>query len=191
MKFLIDGHRNRVSFRSEQWPGGVAGQLLTPLTNYKLGHHVFAVDNGAFTSLKIRGLQNLLKRNSIVRDASLFVAVPDKVGCHRTTVALYEDHHHICEGWRKAFVAQDGFDGAPPCADAIFIGGTDKFKDSLEALEIVAAFLNQEKHVHIGRVNGPERFLRFHAAGAHTCDGSGVSRYDHMILAIRKAVEGC
>lgn len=188
MKFLIDGHRDRVTFRREQWEAGVSGQLITPLTNYKLGHRPFGVDNGAFTSLKIQGLRNLLKRNLPEKEFCLFVAVPDKVGCHATTLELWHEHNHIADGWPKAFVAQDGFDGAPEC-DAIFIGGTNSFKDSAEALSIVAHFLALGKHVHVGRVNGATRFLNFLDAGAHTCDGSGVSRYDHMLPAIKEAVE--
>lgn len=189
MRFLIDGHRDRVTFRREQWEDGVVGQLLTPLTNYKLGHQIFGVDNGAFSSLKIRGLSNLLNRNRDNRHNCLFVAIPDKVGCHRTTQALWDEYHVLADGWAKAFVAQDGYDGAPDDCDAVFIGGTDAFKDSDEVLEIVAHFLRSEKHVHIGRVNGPARFMRFHDAGAHTCDGSGVSRYDYMLPAIRVAME--
>lgn len=188
MQFLIDGHSTRVAFRRLQWKEGVAGQLLTPLTRYRLGELVYGVDNGAFTSLKIKGLTNLLRRNLAFRAGALFVAVPDKVGCHRTTLKLYEDYKHIAEGWPKAFVAQDGFDGAPEC-DAIFIGGTNAFKDSAEALDVVAHFLSIGKHVHVGRVNAPSRFMRFHNAGAHTCDGSGVSRYDHMIALIKLEVE--
>lgn len=120
-----------------------------------------------------------------MRHACLFVAVPDKVGCHRTTLQLYQDNKHLCDGYRKAFVAQDGYEGMPADADTLFIGGTDAFKDSDSAIEAVTLALSQGKHVHIGRVNGAQRFYRFHDAGAHTCDGSGVSRYDHMIETIR------
>lgn len=189
MRFLIDGHRDRVTSRMEQWPEGVIGQLLTPLTRYKLGHKVFGIDNGAFSGFNEREFRNLLRRNAAHSADALFVAIPDRVGCHRTTAALYRDYSPLADGWRKAFVAQDGFDGAPECADAIFIGGTDSFKDSEEALELVRVTVAAGKHAHIGRVNGPERFLRFMRVGAHTCDGSGVSRYDHMILAIKEAVQ--
>ena len=188
MKFLIDGHRDRVAYRAIQWPEGVAGQLLTPLTRYRRGHDIYAIDNGAFSKFNEKGFVSLLRREYEVRDKALFVCVPDKVGCHRTTLALYGDLAHLCEGWKKAFVAQDGYDGMPEDAHALFIGGTDSFKNSEDALHAVECALRAGKHVHIGRVNGPERFIRFRDAGAHTCDGSGVSRYDHMILAIKEAV---
>jgi hypothetical protein len=189
MKFLIDGHRDRVSARAAQWPEGVLGQLLTPLTRYRLGHPVFAIDNGAFSGFDERQFRNLLRRQSKNQESALFVAMPDKVGCHRTTLELWEQHSALAAGWRKAFVAQDGFEGAPDNADAIFLGGTTSFKDSDFAAEIVATYLRKGLHVHIGRVNGPERFLKFHKIGAHTCDGSGVSKYDHMILAIKDALK--
>lgn len=188
MKFLIDGQTDRINLRMEQWPEGVAGQLLTPLTRYKLRHEVYGIDNGSFSSFNEREFRNLLRRNAPRQAEALFVAIPDKVGCHRTTLELYEEHKHLAEGWRKAFVAQDGFDGAPACAEAIFVGGTTKFKDSDEVLSLCKEWLRQGLHVHIGRVNGPERFIRFHDVGAHTCDGSGVSKYDHMLLIIRDAI---
>lgn len=188
MRFLIDGHRDRVAFRKSQWNEGVAGQLLTPLTGYKRGDGVYAIDNGAFSNFNEKKFISLLKRNYSVRKEALFVAVPDKVGCHKTTIALYNRFSHLCEGWRKAFVAQDGYEGMPEDADTLFIGGTNSFKDSQDAYSAVEEALRMGKHVHIGRVNGFKRFIKFHELGAHTCDGSGVSRYDHMILDIKEAM---
>lgn len=189
MKFLIDGHRDRVALRSAQWPEGVAGQLLTPLTRYRRGHEVFAIDNGCFTSFREQNFKALLKREQAVRDQSLFVCVPDKVGSHKETMSLWEQHNHLADGYKKAFVAQEGYEGFPEGVDALFIGGTNVFKDSKESQDAVRDALRQGLHVHIGRVNGPDRFIRFHLLGAHTCDGSGVSRYDHMLPVIRVAVE--
>jgi hypothetical protein len=187
MKFLIDGHRNRVNLRREQWEEGILGQLLTPLTRYSLGEKVFAIDNGAYTSFREQAFIKLLKREEYNKNDCLFVAVPDKVGCHRTTLKLYEDYKHLCQTWKKAFVAQDGFDSLPEDYDCLFIGGTDNFKESLDAQQAVAKALSDNKHVHIGRVNGAKRFLLYHELGAHTCDGSGVSRYDHMLPLIKTA----
>lgn len=189
MKFLIDGHRFRVQHRMEQWPDDVVGQLLTPLTRYKLGHDIFGIDNGAFTSFNEREFKNLLRRQHEHRLRCLFVAVPDKVGCHRTTLQMWEDYNHLADGWRKAFVAQNGFDNFPRGAQVLFVGGNDKFKDSQEVIDIVFRARLRKMHVHIGRVNGPDRFKRFRAAGADTCDGSGVSRYDYMIEAIRDSID--
>jgi hypothetical protein len=189
MKFLIDGQRFRVQHRMEQWPEGVAGQLLTPLTRYKCGDTPFAIDNGAFSGFNEREFRNLLRRMELRRLEGLFVAIPDKVGCARTTEQMWEDFHELANGWRKAFVAQNGFSGFPrhPKPSAVFIGGTDKFKDSDEAHMICVIAKARGMHVHVGRVNGPERYKRFRHV-AHTCDGSGVSRYDYMIEAIRDSL---
>ena len=190
MKFLIDGHANRVQLRSEQWAEGVAGQLITPLTGDRRGHDTFAIDNGAYTSFNEKRFHSILRREFTVKEQCLFVALPDKVGCHATTLILYEDYYSLLNGWKRAFVCQDGFDCYPNEYDAIFIGGTNKFKDSKEALEIVTASLRAGKHTHVGRVNTYDRFIRFHEIGAHTCDGSGVSRYDHMLPRIKELMNG-
>lgn len=189
MKFLIDGHRDRVSHRKQQWSEGIAGQLLTPLTRYSRGEPVFAIDNGAFSGLREKAFIALLKREWDLRHQCLFVCVPDKVGCHRTTEQMWNDFHPLANGYAKAFVAQDGYQGMPTEASALFIGGTDKFKESDEAQDAVLDALAEGKHVHIGRVNGPSRFMLYHILGAHTCDGSGVSRYDHMLPLIKDAYE--
>lgn len=189
MKFLIDGHKNRVELRQSQWFDGVVGQLLTPLTRYRRGADTFAIDNGCFTSFREKEFISLLKREYEFRDNALFVCAPDKVGCHKTTLKMYENYHHLCAGFKIAFVAQDGYDGMPDEVDALFIGGTNAFKDSQLAADAVADALNKNKHVHIGRINTAPRFLKFNKLGAHTCDGSGVSRYDHMLPAIKIAYE--
>lgn len=187
MKFLIDGSASRYKSRWLQWYDGVAGQLITPLTGYSNCARSFAIDNGAYSGFDRRAWESILKREWANRSKCLFVCAPDKVGSHKETVALWGDHWHLMTGWKRAFVAQDGFAGAPPSADCIFIGGTTKFKDSKEAEQIVSYGLNQGLHIHIGRVNGPTRFWKFHDLGAHTCDGSGVSRFDYMIEKIRDA----
>lgn len=188
MKFLIDGSLDRINTRVKQCADLIAGQLLTPLTRYTRVSDVFAIDNGAFTRFRQDAFVSLLEREKNVRDKCLFVCVPDRVYCHKTTLSMWQDMSCLCEGWRKAFVAQDGYDGMPCDADALFIGGSDQYKNSAEVLEHVSDARVRGKHVHVGRVNGPERFMKFRRAGAHTCDGSGVSRYDHMLLRIHAAL---
>jgi len=185
MKFLIDGQRHRIKFRQEQWADGIGGQLLTPLTRYNLSHKIWAIDNGAFSGFKRDSFRALLKREFHIRQNCLFVSVPDVVGDHKATLELWNKHNYLANNWKKAFVAQDGYDGLPENADALFIGGTDSFKDSDDAISAVKDALAKGKHVHIGRVNGPTRFIKFHLIGAHTCDGSGVSRFHGDIEAIR------
>jgi hypothetical protein len=185
MKFLIDGSKARCAERWHQWPDGVAGQLLTPLTRYKNCSRVYAIDNGAYSGFKETDFVSLLKREEHCKDECLFVCIPDKVGSHAETVNMWEQYKHLADGWTRAFVAQDGFGGFPPDADACFIGGTTAFKDSREADEIVVSALALGMHVHIGRVNEKKRFWHFHDLGAHTCDGSGISRFSEKLPKIR------
>lgn len=181
MKFLIDGSSVRIAERRKQANELIAGQLLTPLTRYKKCEEFFGIDNGGFKEAKIEGFSRIIKRQYEFREQCLFAAVPDKVENHKETLSMWNDYQHLADGYKKAFVVQDGFDGWPSNADAIFIGGSTEFKDSLEAEQIVTAALKNGMHVHIGRVNTIQRFYNFHCVGAHTCDGSGISKYDDML----------
>ena len=181
MKFLIDGSSVRLKERRIQANKLIAGQLLTPLTGYKLCEKVFGIDNGAFSGLDLPGFTRLLKRYYDRREDCLFVAIPDKVGDHKTTFSMWDEYQQLADGYKKAFVIQDGFEEWPSNADAIFVGGSTKFKDSFECDKIVESALRNNMHVHIGRVNSFNRFMRFHKLGAHTCDGSGASMYDNMV----------
>ena len=181
MKFLIDGSSVRIAERRRQANELIAGQLLTPLTRYKKCEEVFGIDNGGFKEAKIEGFSRIIKRQYEFRGQCLFAAVPDKVGNHKETLSMWNDYQHLADGYKKAFVVQDGFDEWPSNADAIFIGGGTEFKDSYECEQIVRAGLKNDMHVHIGRVNTIQRFYNFHCIGAHTCDGSGISKYDDML----------
>lgn len=184
MKFLIDGSSKRIAERRAQANELIAGQLLTPLTGYKLAEQNFGIDNGAFSGMteqKIAKFTRLLARYHDKRHNCFFVAIPDKVADHKESLAMWEKYNHLADGYTKAFVAQDGFDEMPSGAGALFIGGSNDFKDSLECMDIVKRHVDVGIHVHIGRVNGFERFIKFHNIGAHTCDGSGISMYDHML----------
>lgn len=181
MKFLIDGSENRIKQRRSQADELIAGQLLTPLTKYRRCEDVFGIDNGGFTGAKIEGFTKLIKNQFEFRDQCLFAAVPDKIADHKESLSMWNDYQHIADGYKKAFVVQDGFDEFPSNADAMFLGGSTEFKDSAESDGIVKFALNNDMHVHIGRVNTIERFYHFHELGAHTCDGSGISMYDHML----------
>jgi hypothetical protein len=187
VKFLVDGTTVQVASRRALWPEGVAGQLQTPGSRWRIEEgETFAIDNGAYIRLDLPGFTRQVIKYEHRRP--MFVALPDKVGCHKTTLAMYYEYAHLARTCVRAFVAQDGFDEIPSCAKAIFIGGTNEFKDSDEALDVVRRSVQSGLHVHVGRVNTVSRFLRYRVAGAHTCDGSGFSRYDHMVIALRDAV---
>lgn len=124
MKFLIDAHSSRVEHCVSTWPTVTLGQLVTPLTGFRLADEVpFAIDNGAYSQLDVARFKAILQRDKQHRARCLFVAVPDVVGSHRRTFGQWLELNHLADGWRKAFVAQDGFTDWPHGCDALFIGG--------------------------------------------------------------------
>ena len=192
MKFLIDKSPEIVKQKASS--PLVRGQLLTPLTRYANWGGDFAIDNGAFSGFDSIGFGRLLQREKKATQEDekpgvrcLFVTVPDVVGNARRTMELWKRRHKWISFWPCAFVAQDGAEDMDLPWDemaAIFIGGRDPWKDSQAVKDIVKTAKILGIHVHVGRVNGPGRFRTFSELGADTCDGTGVSRYDHMLAAI-------
>lgn len=183
MKFLLDTSAEKVSAKHHKYEI-VGGQLLTPLTRYKSWRGTFAMDNGAFSGFKAREFRALLARESHRKRDCLFVAIPDVVGDARRTLEIWQHRHKWAVGWPLALVAQDGQENlAIPWdeIDALFLGGRDPWKDSPAAQNLVRTAKILGKHVHIGRVNTARRFALFSDLGADTCDGSGASKYDHML----------
>lgn len=164
-------------------------QLLTPLTRFtnRRPESHFAIDNGAFTKFNRQGFESLLEREHERKHLCRFVAVPDVVGSARRTLEVFDYWQPLLNQWKLALVAQDGQELLPipwEFIDAIFIGGTTKWKESDSAKEIVKAGKAMDKHVHIGRINTPDRFEVFKQWGADSCDGSGIAQYSHMRNAI-------
>ena len=184
MKFLIDGSLDRLSKRQEAWPEGFLGQLRTPLTNYADRGYPFAIDNGAYSNFDEQKFFSLLKRALPFRDRCLFVALPDVVGNKDETRRLFQFYKNALKGWPTAYVLQDD-EGSFPTCRALFVGGTNKYKESELAQKTIRKGLEKGLHAHIGRVNNFSRFSLWRDVGAHTCDGSGVSRYDHMWETLR------
>lgn len=173
--------------------GCPVGQLLTPLTRYRLrdGSRPFAIDNGAFSQFEAQSFWSLLRRDDVLEHSNkcLFVAVPDVVGSARRTLEIFERWHQKLLGWRLALVCQDGQEHLPipwEAIEAVFIGGSTNWKGSLAATQIIRAAKILGKHVHVGRVNGPSRFRHFEELGADTVDGSGIAQYTGMRNAIAR-----
>lgn len=169
--------------------GVPVGQLLTPLTRYNLRDpsRPFAIDNGGFKDLDIDGLFSLMKREEDHRENCLFVSAPDVVCSARRTSELFHHFKDRFEGWKLAYVCQDGQEDLPMPWDeiaAIFIGGSTSWKCSQYAVHLIQAGKALGKWVHVGRVNSPERWKHFEALGVHSGDGTGLARYTHMRKAI-------
>lgn len=167
------------------------GQLLTPLTRYRLrdADRPWAIDNGGFKRLDIPGLEALLAREQHHSEKCLFVAAPDIVGSAQRTLELFAHFRPTLAGWPVALVCQDGQETLPiPWSDiaAVFIGGSTNWKCSGHVEQIVKAAKIFGKWVHIGRVNDPQRFAHFERIGADSCDGTGLARYSHMRSAVAR-----
>lgn len=165
------------------------GQLLTPLTRYRLRdpERPWAIDNGGFKELDIEGLKALLAREAHHKEKCLFVSAPDIVGSAQRTLELFPRFRPMLEGWRVAFVCQDGQELLPipwDDCDAVFIGGSTMWKCSDHVVRIIKTAKLLGKHVHAGRVNDPGRWKHFEDLGVDTGDGTGLARYTHMRKAI-------
>lgn len=169
--------------------GEPVGQLLTPLTRYRLRdpNRPWAIDNGGFAGLDIEAFKALLAREVHHHDKCLFVAAPDIVGSAQRTLELFAHFRPMLEPYPVALVCQDGQEHLPiPWADiaAVFIGGSTNWKCSLHVEQIIRTAKLLGKHVHAGRVNDPQRWLHFERLGVDTCDGTGLARYSHMRRAV-------
>lgn len=170
--------------------GCEVGQLLTPLTRYRLRDpsRPWAIDNGAFAKLDIPAFMSLLERERGRRDGCLFVTVPDVVSSARRTLEVFDRWKDRLAGWPLALACQDGQEHLPiPWDDirAVFIGGSTNWKCGQHATHIIKAAQALGKWVHIGRVNHGERVEHFAKLGADSFDGTGIARYSHMREAIR------
>lgn len=187
MLVLLDNGQDLATCAAEL--GCPVGQLLTPLTRYRLRDPglPWAIDNGGFSQFEEDAFLALLERERHHADRCLFVTAPDVVGSARRTLEIFERWRGRLDGWRLALVCQDGQENLPiPWDDiaAVFIGGSTSWKCSPAAAHIVRAAKILKKHVHVGRVNAPGRFLHFEELRADSVDGTGLARYSHMRAAV-------
>jgi hypothetical protein len=171
--------------------GCEVGQLLTPLTRYRLRDpdRPWAIDNGFFAQVEIKSWLSLLDREKHNAKKCMFVTLPDVVGSARRTLEVFEywRRREELRQWPRALVCQDGQEHLPiPWADisAVFIGGSTNWKCGPNAAHIIRAAQALGKHTHVGRVNDPIRWEHFAKMGVDTVDGTGIARYSHMREAI-------
>lgn len=169
--------------------GADVGQLLTPLTRYRLRDPArpWAIDNGGYSGLDIEAFNTLLERERHHCERCLFVTVPDIVGSARRTLELFDHWKGKLGGWKLALACQDGQEHLTiPWSEieAVFIGGTTNWKGSDHASQIVRCAKAMGKWVHIGRINHGSRWDHFAKLGADSADGTGIARYSHMREAI-------
>lgn len=206
---LIDTGPTQWPLALDDFAGCVVGQLLTPLTRYRLHDpsRPWAIDNGGYGSQDPAGLASLLQREAERRSSCLFVSVPDVVMNGRRTLELFErfENNPMLAGWPKALVLQNGVEDLDiPWRDvsAVFVGGDDAFKESAAVADCLKAARWLGIHTHVGRVNTSSRLNRLASYwpladtlgmsehGIDTIDGTGLSRYSHMRRDVRACIVG-
>lgn len=107
-------------------------------------------------------------------DRCVFAVVPDVVGDHVATLAQWDRYGDEMYPYRRAFVAQDGCvpDEIPEDADALFVGGSTRFKLSAEARACVDYANAGGMWTHMGRVNSRRRLLLAAEWGCDSVDGT-------------------
>lgn len=190
MKILLDKSPLQISQYRERYEYDF-GQLRTPLTEYaRAAGVVYGVDNGCFKLFDRRRWERLVELAEA--DRPLFVCLPDVVGDAQRTVELFHHFKLATNEVPRALVLQDGIEHTPiPWDDlaAVFIGGSDQFKYSPAAIRAAKTAKWLGKWVHVGRVNNAKRVENW-IEWADSCDGSGISMYDHMLEDTLAAIRG-
>lgn len=177
-------------------------QLRTPLTKFALAGIPYGLDNGCFSGSLPDSWPRLL--HEAKRDKPLWACSPDVVGSARRTLELWPRFARVMNGIPRALVLQDGIgDFEIPWHElaAVFIGGSNNFKRSIEARSAAVAARMLGKWVHVGRVNTAERLLEGDPKDpvmkpwivlADSIDGSGISRdpRNEQLAAVLRAIRG-
>ena len=190
MLILLDNSKDMISEKSERFRM-TFGQLRTPLSGYKKAGLTVGIDNGCFSEpLNHTTWYRIISEHKDDQELK-FVTLPDVVGSARRTLEVFE---YFAEKvtQKRCLVAQDGQENLPipwDRIDAIFIGGSDVFKDGPYAMQIAKTAKLLGKWVHVGRVNSIAR-VRMWKNIADSCDGTGLSKYDHMLANAVKEIRG-
>lgn len=170
-------------------------QLRTPLTNYALAPEPvqWAADNGFFSKQDAGEWLKWVDRFDENRQRRpIFVTLPDIVCDAARTLELFEHFKLRTNELPRALVLQNGIEHVHiPWRDlaAVFIGGDDEFKFSPIAIRAAKTAKVLGKWVHVGRVNTAAR-VRNWIGLADSIDGSGLSRFDHMLEDVLGAISG-
>ena len=154
-----------------KYPDKIA-QLFSP-DGWRKPKHKYAIDNGCFKQFNEKKyLLTLVKSKEF--NQPLFITVPDVVGCHDRTLALWKYYYPILKPYEYplAFVAQDGCElrDVPDTADWIFIGGLNPWKK-----DNIHKFIG-DRPVHVGRVNSLWMLEYCQSLGVTSVDGTGWMR---------------
>lgn len=160
------------------------GFLLTPSMGNlpaDLLHRPWAADTGCFTLGERFEMGAyitwLTVRMKPYQFSCLFVTAPDVVGNAKKTweksAPWLDALRHL--GWKVALVAQNGIEHTTiewDRFDALFIGGSTRWKVSPVVEWLVKEAKSRGKYVHMGRVNSWKRLWLAHQWGCDSVDGT-------------------
>lgn len=158
------------------------GVMLTPDMGNRpdLSATAWAADNGCFSqgaTFSIGRWLMWLERMQPYQATCLFAVAPDVLG---DAVATWKRSRLLLPllrdmGWPAALVAQDGMEHTHihwRAFDALFIGGSTRWKLSPQAAQLVAEAKQRGKWVHMGRVNSARRLRIAAEMGCDSADGT-------------------
>lgn len=187
MKIMLDCSPAKIDEYSKRYNYNFA-QLRTPLTAYALSGKVYGLDNGCFSKFNKKTWRRLVteaKEQELINQP-VFVCAPDIVGDARRTLELFNMFYDEIKPLKSCLVLQDGIGNFTidwDRVDAVFVGGSDAFKLSSEAINACKVAKMLDKWVHVGRVNTAQRISNWIGL-ADSIDGSGISKYDAMLEAV-------
>jgi hypothetical protein len=145
----------------------------------------WAADNGFYSVSDFDALCRSLQRWQGIPRCK-FIVLPDVWGNAKETMAYFDEWVSIYEqmGFPPALALQDGienFDIQWERLAAVFVGGSDVFKESDTCFELVQHAKQLGLHAHSGRCNHPRRILQAVAWGFDSFDGQSFQREKHIV----------
>lgn len=187
MKILLDCSPKKIRDYSVRYDYDF-WQLRTPLTRNKIADCPYALDNGCYTQFDYGTWLRMVDEAQTVKP--LFITLPDIIGDARRTLELFNHFMNDTGCAPRALVLQDGIGNVDipwRWISAVFVGGSDSFKISQEAIAACKTAKMLDKWVHVGRVNTPKR-IKDYIGLADSIDGSGISRFDHMLESVIQTI---
>lgn len=190
MKIMLDCSPRKLEIQRKKYSHDF-WQLRTPLTRNKIAGCPYGLDNGCFNRFDEKTWLRLVDEAYDPIKRPVFVTLPDIVGDARRTLDLFSCFEHKTAGLPRALVLQDGIGNYEipwDSIDAVFVGGSDEFKVSTEAINACRVAKMLHKWIHVGRVNTIKRAQNWLDL-ADSIDGSGISKYDYMLEAVLRVIE--
>jgi hypothetical protein len=158
--------------------------IVTPNMGNRLPPDVlWAADTGCYSQgdkFDLARYLSWLKARDHAADRCLFATAPDVVG---DATATWKRSRSVLPlirefGFKAALVAQDGIERAPiewDAFDALFIGGSTRWKLGFEVESLIPEAKQRGKWVHMGRVNSERRYRMARLNGCDSVDGTYIA----------------